>query len=64
MKLYEIPVQSKILVNVTDNSSYVIFHHIDGAYSYCVTEKNNVVHLSANTELVEIEEYVYKLAGI
>lgn len=61
-KLYEIPKNSKIYVECSDNSTYIIFHHIDGAYSYCKTENSNVIHLSASTPL---EEYLdgYKIVN-
>jgi len=58
MKLYDIPRQCKIIVELSDGSSYLIFDKIDGAYSYCVTEMGNVVHLSANTELVSFKKLV------
>ena len=61
MKLYEIPKLSKIVVPLSDGSLFLIFHKIDGAYSYCVTENGSVIHLSANTELEKIEEKTYKL---
>lgn len=50
MKLYEIPKLSKIQIK-NEKSTYIIFYHIDGAYSYCETELGSVVHLSASTEL-------------
>jgi hypothetical protein len=56
MKLYDIPEKSKIYTEASDGSTYVIFDHIDGMYSYCVTEKGAVVHLSASTPLVGFED--------
>jgi len=44
-KLYEMEKGSKIYSDVGDGSSYVVFDHVDGMYSYCVTEKGNVVHI-------------------
>lgn len=46
------------------------FHHLDGMYSYCTFEKgkhakaerNNVIHLSVMTPLIEIADKYYKLA--
>ena len=61
MKLYEIPKQSKIYEEVSDGSEYFVFDHLDGMYSYCVSEKGEVVHLGASTELVEHEDG-YKIA--
>lgn len=59
MKLYELPRESnaKIMVEVSDGSSYVIFDHIDGMYSYCATEKGGVVHLSASTPLKKVGDH-------
>ena len=51
MKLYDIPERSKIVCKVSDGSKYIIFDHIDGAYSYCETEKGGIVHLNACAEL-------------
>lgn len=42
MKLYEIPQGSRIKAEATNNKGekvgdFIVFHHIDGAYSYCTT---------------------------
>lgn len=60
MKLYEIPKQSKIYESVSDGSEYFIFHKLDGAYSYCISEKGGVCHLGASQELEPFEDG-YKL---
>lgn len=52
MKLWGIPKNSKIYCKVNDGSSYVIFHHIDGMYSFCKSEKGKICHLSASTPLI------------
>lgn len=49
--LYQIPQKSKIYEKVTDGSRFVIFDHLDGMYSYCITEKGAVVHLAVGTPL-------------
>lgn len=61
MKLYEIPKQSKIYEEVSDGSKYFIFHKLDGAYSYCVSENGGVCHLSASADLEPFEDG-YKLS--
>lgn len=59
MKLYEIPDKSKIYESCSDGSSYFIYDHPDGMYSYCVTEKGAITHLGLTQEL-EIYEDGYK----
>jgi hypothetical protein len=56
LKLYEIPKESIIYIECSDGSSYLTFKHLDGAYSYCITEHGNVNHLSVNTELEPISQ--------
>jgi hypothetical protein len=61
MKLYEIPKKSKIYEEVSDGSSYFIYDHLDGMYSYCVSEKGGVCHLGRMQELVEYKDgYKFK----
>jgi hypothetical protein len=56
MKLYEIPQNSMILCSPSDGSTYVWFRHVDGYYSFCKTEHNNVAHLCATQGLKFVEE--------
>jgi len=56
-RLYEIPRNSKIVCDLSDESVYLIFCHLDGMYSYCETENGNIVHLSANAELTKKKNY-------
>ena len=51
MKLYDIPEHSKIYEECSDDSTFLIFHHLDGMYSYCKTEKGGVMHLRGDTQL-------------
>ena len=57
MKLYDLKRDSgtKIYCDLSDGSTYIIFHHIDGMYSYCKSENGEVVHLYAGTDLVPVE---------
>ena len=57
MKLYEIPNESKIKAEVSDGSKFITFHHIDGMYSYCTTEKGGTIHLSVSTPLKKVKDY-------
>ena len=66
MKLYEIPQGSRIKAETTNDAGklgdYVIFHHLDGMYSYCTVEgTDEVCHLSANQELKLSNEGYYEL---
>jgi hypothetical protein len=49
--LHEIKRGSKIYAELTDGSTYLIFNNLDGMYSHCTTEKGNIIHLSAMTQL-------------
>lgn len=62
MKLYELPQKAdvKIFCDLSDGSTFLIFDHVDGMYSYCTTEKGAIVHPSASTD-VELVEGGYKL---
>jgi len=51
MLLCDLKKGSRINCEVSDGSTFIIFEHIDGMYSYCITEKGEVVHLYAATEL-------------
>lgn len=51
LPLYDLPRNTKIHVELEDGSSYIMFHHLDGMYSYCTTEKGNVTHLSVLTPI-------------
>jgi hypothetical protein len=65
MKLYEIPRGSRIKAETSNDEGklgdYIIFHHLDGAYSYCTVEEkpDKVCHLSANQELELSEDGSY-----
>lgn len=68
MKLYEIPRGSRIKAETTNSKGeklgdFIIFHRIDGMYSYCTIEglENEPCHLSATQELKLSEEGYYEL---
>ena len=52
MKLYDVPRNTRIKVGDRELN----FHRIDGAYSYCTTDKGEPVHLAAWTEVEIVEE--------
>lgn len=55
MKLYDVPRNSRIVLEDGDGFLELNFSHIDGAYSFCTDNDGNVVHLAAWTE-VEVKE--------
>jgi len=48
MKLYNVPRNSTI---VLENGLELKFHHIDGMYSVCTDEDNEIYHLAAWEEV-------------
>lgn len=62
MKLYQIPNESKIYEEVSDGSSYFIYKHPDGMYSYCISEKGSICHLGITQSLVKFKDgYKFKI---
>ena len=64
MKLYEILEGSRIKAETTNEhgklGDFIIFHRIDGRYSFCTVEgTENVCHLSATQELALSEDGNY-----
>ncbi len=60
MELHKVPNNSRIRVikpeepppgGIAPEMKEYNFHHIDGMYSYCTDDDNNVVHLKAWTEV-------------
>ena len=47
MKLYDVPRNTRIKVEDLE----LMFHHIDGMYSFCQTDDGETVHLAAWTEV-------------
>ncbi len=66
MKLYEIPMKSKIRLDIAGQhietkTQTCTFHHIDSMYSYIETEEGQVVHLSAAAPLKLCADGIYEL---
>lgn len=61
--LSEIPKDSRIMCELDDGSKYFTFDHIDGMYSYCVTEKGNIFHPQCLLPLTKISdtEEIYRI---
>lgn len=68
MNLYEIPEGSRIRVPLkspeNEYEGVITFQHLDGMYSYCVTDDGHVVHLNRMAELEEDGDGQYKLKGM
>ena len=54
MMLYKVPKGSKI--KLADTEEEYLFHHLDGAFSYCTNDKGDVVHLVAWEEVDIVKE--------
>lgn len=70
MKLYEIPRGSRIKAETIDDEGnklgeFIIFHHLDGMYSYCTVEgTDRACHLSVTQQLELSEEGYYTLLEV
>jgi len=53
MKLYNVPRNSKILLN---NGLVLNFHHVDGMYSLCTDDNGEIFHISASEEVEIVGE--------
>jgi hypothetical protein len=49
--LFEIPRESKIYEKTNDGSEYITFKHLDGLYSYCITQNGGVINLAGSLPL-------------
>ncbi len=52
-KLYELEREMpiKVYVEASDGSKFITVDHLDGMYSYCITEKGAIVHLAGGAPL-------------
>lgn len=51
MQIKDLPRNTKIRVLADPDGQIITFHNMDGMYSYCTTEDNEVVHLAAWQEV-------------
>jgi len=53
MKLYELPRHTYFTVEHDPSNEVFYFDHLDGMYSYCLTENKEVVHFPVWTPVLE-----------
>jgi len=53
MKLYNVPRNSKIMLS---NGVVLLFHHIDGMYSFCTDSDGKVYHIAAWEDVEIVKE--------
>lgn len=58
MKLYDVPRETYVK---TITGDVYFFDHVDGMYSYCKNELNQVVHLAAWTEVEIVKNHTQAL---
>lgn len=56
MKLYDVPRNTKI--RLVSTGEEIMFHHIDGMYSYCKTLTGDICHIVAWEEVEIVKEDV------
>lgn len=56
MRLYEVPRGSRVVFGNLE----LDFHHVDGAFSLCVTPDGSIVHLSSNARVTVISGGMYE----
>lgn len=58
-KLYDIPKES--ILELGDDDGSVVFHYLDGMYSYCTNREGQVLNLKVTTPLEQIGVNHYKI---
>ena len=60
VKLYEVPKNSRIRIEGLEVNGVLTeelnFHHVDGMYSLCITDDDEIVHIAAFAECEVIEQ--------
>lgn len=56
MKLYQLPRNTKFTINDDEEQTVLLFHHVDGMYSYCTRASSDIldqtpIHIGASTEV-------------
>ena len=56
MELYNVPRNTRIRIKGFEEDGVLLFHHIDGMYSYCTDMSGGVVHLAAWTDVEVVDD--------
>ncbi len=57
MELYNVPNNTRIrLKDALFEDEILLFHHIDGMYSYCTDMSGGVIHLAAWTDVEVVDD--------
>ena len=56
MELYNVPRNTRIRIKGSEEDEVIMFHHIDGMYSYCTDMSGGVVHLAAWTDVEVVDD--------
>jgi len=54
MKLYNLPQNTKFLLQEDPSNEEFLFDHVDGMYSVCKDKHGNVIHFAAFTDVIPI----------
>lgn len=55
-KLYDLKRADSFLIVKAEEEGEFVFDHIDGAYSVCYNDKNEMVHVAAWTEVTPVDK--------
>jgi hypothetical protein len=56
IKLYGLKKGDKIYDDFSDGSKFITFDHLDGMYSFNLTEKGGIFHLAGGTPLIKFKD--------
>lgn len=57
MKLYDLDQGSVIHCEVSDGSEFITFDHVDGIYSFSISEKGNPIHITATAPVRKVGDH-------
>ena len=60
-RLYEIHLPARVMCSASDGSAYIDVDHLDGAYSFCRSEKGAICHLYFGVELEQNADGTWRI---